>query len=286
MLSSDLISKIKPIRLRAKLIVEGFLTGLHKSPYHGFSVEFKDHRSYNKGDEIRFIDWKVYARTDRFYVRRFEDETNLISYVVLDNSASMGYTENKFNFAKDLAAAIAYLLYLQRDAFGLVVFNEKIETLIPPRTSRVNLNHVMKTLDNLETRGKTSLSSYKILPEKLKKRGMVVFISDMLVDPEEIISSLRMFRYRKHEVLAFHLLSSEELKIKGRARIFEDMESGEKVPFDPVNLKKEYNTRLHKHISTLKKELRKSNIDYEFFRTDEPIEFALYRFFKKRERLL
>ncbi len=286
MLSSDLISKIKPIRLRAKLIVEGFLTGLHKSPYHGFSVEFRDHRSYNKGDEIRFIDWKVYARTDRFYVRRFEDETNLMSYIVLDNSASMGYTREKFDFARNLAAAIAYLLYLQRDAFGLVVFNEKLETLIPPRTSRVNLNHVMQILDRLETRGKTTLTSYKILPEKLKKRGLVVFISDMLVNPEEIISSLRMFRYRKHEVLALQVLSPEELEIKGRARIFEDLESGERVPFDPVNLKEEYKKRLEEHISTLKRELRKSNIDYEFFHTDEPIELALYRFFKKREKLL
>lgn len=286
MLSSDLISKIKPIKLRAKLIVEGFLTGLHKSPYHGFSVEFKDHRSYNKGDEIRFIDWKVYARTDRFYVRRFEDETNLMSYIVLDNSASMGYTERKFDFARNLTAAIIYLLYLQRDAFGLVVFNEKLETLIPPRTSRVNLSHVMRTLDNLETRGKTSLSAYKILPEKLKKRGLVVFISDMLVNPEEIISSLRMFRYRKHVVLVFQVLSPEELKIRGRARIFEDMESGERVPFDPINLEKEYDKRLQEHIYTLKRELRKSNIDYEFFRTNEPIELALYRFFKKREKLL
>ncbi len=285
MLNSELISKVKPLRLRARLIVEGFLTGLHKSPYHGFSVEFKDHRSYNKGDEIRWIDWKVYARTDRFYVRRFEDETNLMAYILLDNSASMGFVKEKFEYAVNLASAISYLLFLQRDAFGLAVFNEKIETLVPPRTSRVNLSHVMSILDGLKTHGQTDLSSFRVLAERLKKRGLVVFISDMMKEPEEIITGLRMFRYRKHEVIAFHILSPEETKISGRARVFEDMETGERVPFDPVNLQSEYQERLNSHIEHIKKELRKSNIDYEFFLTSEPIELALYRFFKKREKL-
>jgi len=284
--TADILSRIKPLHLRAKLIVEGFLTGLHKSPYHGFSVEFKDHRSYNPGDEIRWIDWKVFARTDRFYVRRFEDETNLLSYILFDNSASMGFSEEKLEYSKNLAAALAYILYLQRDAVGLVVFNEKPEIQIPPRASRVNLSHIMKTLEDIKTRGKTSLTSFKLLAEKLKKRGLVILISDMFVEADEIISSLKFFRYRKHEVLAFQILTPEEVKISGSARIFEDMESGEKVPFDPVNLQNEYRKALTNHCDFIKRELRKSGIDYEMFVTSDPLELALFRFLKKREKLL
>ncbi len=284
-MTTEILSRIKPLRLRARLIVEGFLTGLHRSPYHGFSVEFKDHRSYNPGDEIRWIDWKVYARTDRFYVRRFEDETNLLSYIILDGSSSMAFSDEKFEYARNLAAALAYILYLQRDAAGLVVFNEKIVVQIPPRASRINLSHIMKTLENLKPGGKTDLSSFKLLAEKLKKRGLVILISDMFLDPEEVISGLKFFRYRKHEVLAFQILSPREINIGGHARVFEDMETGEKVPFDPINLQSEYRKTLDKHIEKIKRELRKSGIDYEKFVTSDPLELALFRFMKKREKL-
>jgi len=283
--TTEILSRIKPLRLRARLIVEGFLTGLHRSPYHGFSVEFKDHRSYNPGDEIRWIDWKVYARTDRFFVRRFEDETNLLSYIILDGSSSMAFSDEKFEYARNLAAALAYILYLQRDAAGLVVFNEKIVVQIPPRASRINLSHIMKTLENLKPGGKTDLSSFKLLAEKLKKRGLVILISDMFLDPEEVISGLKFFRYRKHEVLAFQILSPREINIGGHARVFEDMETGEKVPFDPINLQSEYRKTLDKHIEKIKRELRKSGIDYEKFVTSDPLELALFRFMKKREKL-
>ncbi len=284
-MTTEILSRIKPLRLRARLIVEGFLTGLHRSPYHGFSVEFKDHRSYNPGDEIRWIDWKVYARTDRFFVRRFEDETNLLSYIILDGSSSMAFSDEKFEYARNLAAALAYILYLQRDAAGLVVFNEKIVVQIPPRASRINLSHIMKTLENLKPGGKTDLSSFKLLAEKLKKRGLVILISDMFLDPEEVISGLKFFRYRKHEVLAFQILSPREINIGGHARVFEDMETGEKVPFDPINLQSEYRKTLDKHIEKIKRELRKSGIDYEKFVTSDPLELALFRFMKKREKL-
>ena len=202
-LDPKILSKIKSMELRARLVVEGFLVGIHRSPYHGFSVEFTDHRPYQPGDELRKIDWKAYARRERFYTKQFEEETNLKAYIILDASNSMAYSSNgvtKFEYGAYISASLAWLLIHQKDAVSFTVFDEKIEHYLPPSSTKLHLSHIIQVLEEVKPSKKTKiLSILSQIAAKIKKRGLIIFISDLLAPEDEVIDALKKFRYRKRE---------------------------------------------------------------------------------------
>jgi len=278
-------SKIKALDLRAKLIVEGFLVGLHRSPYHGFSVEFAEHRPYNIGDDIRWLDWRVFARTERLYIRKFEEETNLRAYIVIDASGSMGYGD-KMDYTISLAASIAYLLNMQRDAVGLIVFSDSVKTALPPRMSRPHLMRILKNLSSIKPEGKTHpMQSFKVLAETMRKKGLIIFISDFFGDTEGFIKGLKLLRRLKHEVIAFQIIDKRELKLDGSASIFEDMETGERIPFDPRSMSDVYRQVIDDFKNKVKHELLSGLVEYELLDTSTPFDIALIKFLRKREKL-
>ena len=289
-LDPKVVAQIQDLSLKARLIVEGFLVGLHRSPYHGFSVEFKEHRLYSPGDDLKWIDWKAYARTDRFFVKKYEEETNLKAYILFDISGSMAYPTDglsKFEYARTLCAALSYLFYLQRDATGLVAFNDGIQTFLPPRMSKIHLYDTLTQLASLKPGGKTApYKPLRSLAEKIKKKGMVIFISDLLTEMEPVVKTLSYLRNKGHEVIVIHVLSPEEIniRIQGPA-IFRDLETGEKVPIDPTSIKSRYRKQMSNLLHEIKWLLRNRNIDYEFFSTDQDYSRALLFYLKRRERL-
>lgn len=289
-LDPKVVAQIQDLSLKARLIVEGFLVGLHRSPYHGFSVEFKEHRLYSPGDDLKWIDWKAYARTDRFFVKKYEEETNLKAYLLLDTSGSMAYPANslsKFEYSRTLCAALSYLFYLQRDATGLVAFSDSIKVFLPPRMSKIHLYETLAHLASLSPSGKTEpYRPLRSLAEKIKKKGMVILISDMLTKIEPVVKTLSYLRNKGHEVIVIHILSPEELNIKvHRPAIFRDLETGEKVPIDPTSIRHQYRKQITELLHRIKWTLRNRNIDYEFFRTDQDYGRALLFYLKRRERL-
>ncbi len=284
------VARIQDLSLRARLIVEGFLVGLHRSPYHGFSVEFKEYREYTPGDDPRWVDWKAYARSDRFFVKRFEEETNLRAYLLLDVSGSMDYPEgahNKFAYAVNLAAALAYLFHLQRDATGLLAFNGGIVEHRTPRTSRLHLHQLFTLLARLRPQGLSAPERpLRMLTEYLKKRSLVILLSDLMTQPDPLLKALSFLRQRKHEVIVFHLLAPEEMHLSGEGpAVYRDLETGERLAFDPRTYGRDYQERLHRFLERLRWDLRARNVDYQLVNTHEPFDRALLFYLKKRERL-
>lgn len=285
------VASLKNLELRAKLVVEGFITGLHKSPYHGFSVEFSEHRAYRPGDEIRHIDWQVYGRTNKFFVKQYEEETNLRCTLVIDSSASMKFASDghisKFEYAILLSSAIAYLMTKQRDAVGMAVFNEDIIEYMPSRSKASYSSQIIKTLSEIEPNEKTMMSSsLDKLAERIKRRGLVVIFSDLFDDLESISNSLKHFRHKGHEVVLFHLLDPRELdfNFQGNAT-FVDMESGEKILTNPYQLKKAYSEKMEDFLNDLKQECYKQNVDYHLVKTNEPFDKAMINYLAKRQKL-
>ncbi len=246
------ISKLGRIDVKARLVVEGFITGLHRSPYHGFSVEFAEHRQYMPGDEIKHIDWKVYGKSDRFYIKQYEEETNLKANILLDVSASMGFqsekTLTKLEYSSYLAASLSYLMLRQQDAVGLMTFDEKVRAYIPPRATINHVNLILKELEKTESGGKTEVSStFHQLAEKIKRRGLIVLISDLFDDPDKVLDGLRHFRHRKHEVIVFHVLDRYEREFPYKKEaIFKDMETGEHLLTQPWQVRAAYKEQIHK----------------------------------------
>ena len=231
-LSPAVLSKIDNMSLRAKLVVEGYLVGKHKSPYHGFSVEFAEHRTYGQGDEIRHIDWKLYGKTDRYYVKRYEEETNLRSYILLDTSKSMSYKSNnitKLKYGESLSAGLTHLMINQKDAVGLILFDNSIRKYIPPKTSKSHKNVIYNSLSKCKTGENTNIQLIlDSMAERIKKSGLVILISDLLDDPKNVMKGLNHFRHNKQEVIVFHLLDKQEFNFEFKERTkFADMESGE-----------------------------------------------------------
>lgn len=290
-LKPEILGKISNLELKAKLVVEGFITGLHKSPFHGFSVEFSQHRPYNPGDGLRFIDWKVYGRTDRFYIKQFEEETNLKAYLLLDVSKSMTYGSNhtnKISYAKYLAATLAYLMLLQRDAVGLALFDNSLRRLLPPRSVVSYLQPLIGELDGLHTGADTNVGAVlHKLADQIKRRGLIILISDLLDTPDAIISGLRHFRYNGHEVLVFQILDPNERRFNFQGDIiFEDMETGESLRTQPWYIKKEYQRRIDNFIHELQVNCRQNRVDYHLIETSESLENALINYLTKRSRLI
>ncbi|MEE2618973.1 MAG: DUF58 domain-containing protein, partial [Candidatus Poribacteria bacterium] len=210
------LSRLGNMELVARLVVEGFITGLHKSPYQGFSIEFSEHRQYMPGDEVKHIDWKVYGKSDRYYVKKFEEETNLRAYIVLDASGSMNYKFSdqrltKFQYGCYLAASLAYLMLKQRDSVSLTIFDQEIRNYIPPRSRASHLRAIISALEEAEPSGDTGISEIlHSLAKRIIRRGLVILISDLLDQPTEILTALKHFRHRKHEIIVLHLIDEAE----------------------------------------------------------------------------
>ena len=261
----------------------------HKSPYHGFSVEFAEHRAYGHGDEIRHIDWKLYGKTDRYYIKRFEEETNLRSHILIDTSQSMKFKSKnitKLDYASYLAAALTHLMLSQKDGIGLILFDEKIKKFIPPRASKTHAKIIMETLDTIkcgnDTRIKTTLD---YMAERIKKRGLVILISDLMDNPDEVLMGLNHFRHNKQEVIVFHIMDRQESEFNYSDRIqFKDMETGEVITTDPWHIRNEYQNQIEKFKKKYQSGCRKQRIDYIPLYTDQSLDIALNEYLNKRKK--
>jgi Uncharacterized conserved protein (some members contain a von Willebrand factor type A (vWA) domain) len=285
-----MVAMLDSISMKAKMVVEGYIIGQHRSPYHGFSVEFAEHRSYEPGDEIRHIDWKLYGKTNRLYVKRYEEETNLRAHLILDTSKSMAYTSggvSKLEYGSYLLAALSYLMIRQQDAAGVVLFDEDIKTFIPPKSIPSHLNTLLNTLEIKAPGEDTKIEPVlHEMAERIKKRGLVIIISDLFDDPENIMNGLKHFRHGKQEVILFHILDRNELEFDFNSRTkFVDMESGEEITTDPWHVKNEYKNLIKELQDYYKSECRLNLIDYVPLFTDDSLDKGLSEYFNKRQKL-
>jgi uncharacterized protein (DUF58 family) len=284
------LMKIRSLELRAKGVVEGFLTGLHRSPYHGFSVEFTEYRQYVPGDDPRFLDWRLYARSDRYYVKRFEDETNLRCHLLVDSSRSMSFGSlayTKADYARTLAATFAYFLTLQRDAVGLALFDARIEEFLPARYRPGQLRRLLLALERSPGGESTDLSQpLDQVAERLGKRGLLVLISDLLAPLTDLQTRLGYLRARGHEVVIFQTLDPAELDFGFDApALFQDVESGRELYVDPASIREEYVARMQSHLAQARAACESLGIEYRLVPTDSPLEQSLGEFLISRSRL-
>jgi uncharacterized protein (DUF58 family) len=275
------LAGISNLHLRARWVVEGLMSGVHRSRAKGFSVEFEEHREYSPGDEIRRIDWKALGKFDRYFIKEYEDETNLRAYLLLDTSASMDYASDgitKFDYGCTLTASLAYLILRQQDAAGVVTFSDHIEAFIPPKAKRDYLVQILHALETRSPSGETDVGT--ILEEiagQIKRRGLVVLVSDLLDEPEKILKGLRLFRFKGNDVIVFHLLDPAELDLPFDGNIlFEDLEElNLKVVADPRAIRKTYRAVVEEFISRMRQECHDNTIDYQLISTATPLDRAL-----------
>ncbi len=289
-LQPEMVAVLNSMALRARLVVEGYIIGQHRSPYHGFSVEFAEHRAYGPGDEIRHIDWRLFGKTERLYVKRYEEETNLRAHIILDTSRSMLYksgTVSKLNYANSLAASLSYLMINQQDAPGLIQFSNKIDTFIPPKSKPSHLNIILKQLDDNKTGKDTKIENVlHRMAERINKRGIVILISDLLDDSVEVINGLKHFRHKHQEVIVFHILDRKELEFDFNSRTrFLDMESGEEIITEPWHIRSNYTELISGLQKYYQKECRESLIDYVPIFTDENLDKSITGYLNKRRKL-
>lgn len=279
------------MELRARFVVEGFITGLHRSPYHGFSVEFAQHRPYMAGDELRHIDWKAYGKTDKYFIKQFEEETNLKSYLVLDASRSMAFTSGsrptKFAYASYVAAALAYLMMEQRDAVGLSLYDKDVRASLTPRSTRPSLMQLLAELERaVPGEGTETAKALHSVAERLTRRGLVIVLSDFFDDPERVITALRHFRHKGNEVIVMQILDPLERSFAfEQDAIFQDMETGEKLMTQPWHLSRAYQETMREFLKTLKLRCLENGIDYVLLDTATPFDRALLEYLNKRARL-
>jgi uncharacterized protein (DUF58 family) len=290
-LDPAVVARLGTLELKARTIVEGFLSGLHRSPFKGFSVEFAEYRQYMPGDDLSTIDWKVYARSDRYYVKKFEEETNLDCHLMLDVSGSMAYGSRgitKHEYASCVAASLGYLMNRQRDACGLTAFDDKIVTMLPASARAGHLRSLLLSLSRLELGRETNVSKpLHLLADSLTKRGMVVLISDLLDEPERVIRGLKHFQYRGTDVIVFHILDPDEVEFPfERATRFEDLETEEEIMAVPALVRPHYLKAIRGLIDRYRRELGGCGIDYHLLTTNEPLELALMAYLSTRARTL
>jgi uncharacterized protein (DUF58 family) len=290
-LQPAVVAQLANMELRARLVVEGFITGLHKSPYHGFSVEFIEHRPYMPGDEIKHIDWKAYGKTDRFYIKQFEEETNLKSYLIVDASRSMNYASKgnikKFEYASYVAAALSFMMIEQRDAVGLTLFDEGIRVLLPPRATRSYLKEILKELESAQPANKTGTSaSLNLIAEQIKRRGLVIVLSDLFDTPESVMTALKHFRHKGHDVIVMQVLDPLErsFAFDGDA-IFKDLETREELMTQPWHIQKAYQQSMQEFLDFYKRQCRDNNIDYVLMDTSTSFDKALFEYLNKRKKM-
>ena len=283
------LMRIKNLQMRAKVIVEGFYTGMHRSPYHGFSVEFSEYREYTPGDDPRYLDWKLYARSDRYYVKRFEDETNLRCHLLVDMSQSMGFGSaeyTKADYAKTAAATLAYFLSNQRDAVGVLAFDEQVTEYLPPRFRPGHMHRLMLALERpLAGRATDLAKPLERIAELVTKRGLVVLISDLLAPIEALQTHLGYLHSRGHEVVVFRVLDPAEVDFHfDKPAMFHDLESGRELYVDPVATREEYLRRFEEHRQRIRGACNSLGIDLYEATIDRPLELVLFDFLNSRSR--
>lgn len=283
------LAKLKGLHLRARHIVEGYVAGSHRSPYHGFSIEFAEHREYSPGDDLRYVDWKVFGRTDKFYLKQYEDETNLLCYLVLDVSESMQYKSDpeglsKFEYAQCLAAALAWLVIEQQDAIGLVTFDSQLRSFIRPSSSPSHLQQLLLAMEAAQFGAKTAAGPiFHELAQRLKKRGVVIVLSDFFDDVAPLLAGLKHFRHRRHDVALFQILDSAELDFPFQGPTqFKGLEGFPELQADPQMLRRAYQREMNDFRQKLAEGCRGQNIDYTLIRTDESLDAVLRRFLATR----
>jgi uncharacterized protein (DUF58 family) len=287
-LKPSVIQTVARLDLRAKFIVEGFLQGLHASPFHGFSVEFSEHRRYSQGDDPKDIDWLVYAKTDKYYVKKFEAETNITGYLAMDLSESMGYTYRqeltKLDYSICLAAALCYLMILQNDPVGVVTFGEKIDNFLPPKSKRQQIGNILSLLARLKPQGKTDAGrSLAQLAAMLKHASLVMVFSDLLADTEPIIRSLRELRHGGNDVILFHILDEAEVAFPFSGLVeLEDPETRAKLEVDADSYRRDYLQEIDEFRDTYRRECFQSGIDYVALDTSMPFDRALTEYLVMR----
>ncbi|MBN1294084.1 MAG: DUF58 domain-containing protein [Candidatus Latescibacteria bacterium] len=290
-LSPETVSRLSRLDLIARFVVEGYITGLHKSPYHGFSAEFAEHRQYMPGDSLRYLDWKVYGRSDRMYIKRFEEETNLKSHIIVDVSGSMGFqsrgTVTKLRYASIIASALAFLMIRQRDSVGLVTFSDSIKTYVPPRSVQSQLKEIIKVLSSQNPDGLTVTGNVlHTMAERISTRGLIILISDLVVGADELIHGLKHFRHNGHEVIVFHVLDPMELDFDYDREVkFIDMETGRTISTQPWHIRDQYKSMLDQQLSRLVHSLHDISVDYARLTTDIPFDRALSEYLAKRKKL-
>jgi uncharacterized protein (DUF58 family) len=284
------LSSIANLQVLARLVVEGFTSGLHRSPHKGFSVEFKQHRQYVPGDDLRHLDWKVFGKTDRFYIREYEEETNLRATILLDRSGSMAYAGNgtsKYQYAMHVAAALSYLMLQQADSVGLVTFDTEIQRYIPPRGRPSHLSTLLEEMLAEQTGGETALSAvFHDLVPKIHRRGLLIILSDCFDDLTDLLGALAHFRHARHEVLIFQILDRDELEFPFRQwSRFDSLEVADmKLMLDPAVLRDQYIRKMHEFSEALKQGCARHHVDLVPMVTDEPYAAALGRYLALRRR--
>ena len=289
-LEPEAASRLRNLNLVARSVVEGFVSGLHRSPYHGFSVEFADHRKYTPGDNIRDLDWRAWAKSDRFYIKRYEEETNVNAHLLLDVSASMTFRSrgvSKLEYACFLAASLAYLMVRQQDSVGLVVFADGIEKRLPPHSTTVHLNELLRTLEAVEPVAETDIATtFHELAEMIRRRGLIVILSDLLDEEREVLRALRHFRHRHHEVIIFHVLDPAERRFPySRLSDFIDLETGSRLQVEPRFVRQEYLKQIEAFINTYRQGATESNIEYVLADTTTPYDRLLLAYLARRSKV-
>jgi len=288
-LRPDVIQQVQRLDLKARFIVEGFLSGLHGSPFHGFSVEFSEHRKYTPGDDIRMVDWNVYGKTDRYYIKKFEAETNLDSYLLVDCSGSMDFAlggrMTKMDYAICLAAALGYMMVHQQDSVGLFTFDEKVRAFLPPKTKRSHLINILATLARTKPFGKTHLSAaLHDVAGRVRKRGLMILLSDLLDEPQEVLRGLHHLRYRGHDIIIFQVLDHSEVSFEfdGQVR-FEDPETADFVDANPRAIRAAYLEEIRRFIDDYRRECQAVRADFVTVHNAMTFDKALIEFLVERQ---
>lgn len=289
-LRPEVIRQVARLDLRAKFIVEGFLSGLHASPLHGFSVEFSEHRKYTPGDDLKDLDWTVYAKTEKYYIKKFEAETNLTGYLVMDLSASMAYTYRqeltKFEYAICLAAALGYLMIHQQDPVGLVTFDTRIQACLQPRSKRTQLGTMLAVLASLKPAGKTDVAGcLHQLAAMIRTRSLIILLSDLLTDPEPVLQSVHHLRHRGNEIILFHILDEAEVHFPFEGLIeFEDVEDHQQLTIDARGMRDDYLKTMTEFRERYRTECSKANVDYVPIDTSVSFDKALMEYLLQRQK--
>lgn len=288
-LDPELLARIGSLELLARAVVEGFMSGLHRSPFTGFSTEFTEYRQYNAGDDLRYLDWRLLGRTDRYFIKKYRADTNTQCHLLVDTSASMNYAHassvTKLEYAKFLAASLAYLLNRQQDAVGMVAFDEKVHTHVPARNRTGHMRTIFGNLSLLQPGGETRLAeSLHQLAEILTRRGIVVVISDFYDQADRLQEAFQHLRFKGHDLVAFHVLDQNELDFdfSEPMLLFEDAETQEQMPVLPDVVKSGYRERMQRHVEDMRTCAAANHVDYEVLTTKQPLDFALFAFLSRR----
>jgi uncharacterized protein (DUF58 family) len=283
------LARLQGLEVRARSIVEGYVSGVHRSPFHGFSIEFAEHREYVPGDDLRYVDWKVFGKTDKIYLKQYEEETNLLAYLLLDASESMHYQSpsaplSKLEYAKCVAASLAYLILQQQDSVGLVTFDSEIRALVRASSNPSHLKQLLHVMEGTGAQRKTATGPiFHELAERLRKRGVVLILSDLFDNVPAMMAGLKHFRHRRHDVIVFHVLDPDELEFPFRqTTLFKGMEELPNVITDPRTLRKAYLEEVNRFRREVQKGCRNNHADYVLLRTDQPLDIPLTSYLASR----